>query len=76
MLTAEEILALQDLQLMDAYREAKIEEKASSEFHVSAGFSSAKEYNQRKELLRYIIFLRKEMKKRDLEPEPLEDWLK
>lgn len=76
MFSAEEIKNLNNAQLIDVYTEAKIEERASSEFHISAGFSSAKEYEKRKELMRFIVNLRKEMSKREIVPDPIEDWLK
>ena len=70
-----EIKEMSNEQLLDAYLDAKIEERASAEFHEGAGFSNAKEYQMRKQLLRYIIFLRKEMQERALEPDPIADWL-
>ena len=74
-LTTDQIKALSDEKLVDTYTEAKIEDKASGEFIKAAGFSSAKEYDKRKQLLRFIIDLRREMIKRSIEPEPIEDWL-
>ena len=71
-----EIVAMSDEQLKNAYMEAKIEEIASAEFHQAAGFSNAKEYDKRKDLLRYIIHLRQEMQKREIEPDPIDSWLK
>ena len=76
MLTMDQIKKLTDAQLVVVFTEAKIEERASSEFHVGAGFSSAKEYEKRKELMRFIVNLRKEMSKREIVPDPIEDWLK
>ena len=70
-----EITEMTNDQLLENYLEAKIEERASAEFHEGAGFSNAKEYQLRKDLLRYIIYLRKEMLTRELEPDPVEDWL-
>ena len=75
-LSIEQIKELSDEEMIDAYTEAKIEEKASSEFHVGAGFSSAKDYTKYKDLLRYIIYLRREMNLRGLEIEPIEQWLR
>lgn len=75
-LSTEQIAALADQKLVEAYTEAKIEEKTSAEFVQAAGFSSAKDYDKRKDLLRYIINLRREMSKRNIEPDPIEDWLK
>jgi hypothetical protein len=76
LLTKAEIKQLSDEELAAAYTEAKIEEKASAEFHVGAGFSNAKEYDKRKDLLRYIVYLRQEMKARGVEAEPVDEWLK
>jgi len=60
-LTQEEIKELTDEELYEVYVDSKIEEKASGEFHKSAGFSSAKDYNKRKRMLRFIFDLRKEV---------------
>ena len=62
--TKEEIAKLSDKDLVETYIDAKIEEKASKEFHRAAGFSSAKDYNKRKDLLRFLFELRLEMSKR------------
>jgi len=75
-LSKEEIKKLSKEDLSEAYIEAKIEEKASQEFHIGAGFSSAKDYTKRKNLLRYIINLRKEMSERQVQVDPINDWLK
>lgn len=75
-LTVEQIEKLKDEELIEVFTEAKIEEQASSEFHNGAGFSSAKDYQKRKNLLRFIIRLRKEMSKRDVEADPIDEWLK
>ncbi|VAX35899.1 hypothetical protein MNBD_UNCLBAC01-1113 [hydrothermal vent metagenome] len=63
-LTKAEIVKLSDEDLVETYIEVKIEEKASKEFHRAAGFSSAKDYNKRKNLLRFLFELRLEMSKR------------
>jgi len=63
-LTSAEIKVLTDEQLIDDYIEAKIEEQASGEFVRAAGFSSGKDYGKRKDLLRYIYNLRKEISSR------------
>ena len=76
MLAAKELKKLTNEELIEVHTEAKIEEKASSEFHKAAGFSSAKDYKKRKKLLRYIIDLRREMSIRGIEPEPIDEWLK
>ena len=57
-LTPQEIKLLSNDDLTEVYIEARIEEKASAEFHVGAGFSSAKDYGRRKGLLRYIFDLK------------------
>ncbi|MGE0268031.1 MAG: hypothetical protein AB7S78_06215 [Candidatus Omnitrophota bacterium] len=75
-LTKAEIKQLTDEDLASIYLEAKIEEKASAEFHEGAGFSNAKEYDKRKELLRFIVYLRQEMSARGIEPDPVDLWLK
>jgi Na+-translocating ferredoxin:NAD+ oxidoreductase RnfG subunit len=64
-LTKEEIQKLSDSDLEDAYIEARIEEKTSREFHTGAGYNSAKDYNKRKQLLRYIFELRREIGNRE-----------
>jgi len=74
-LDIKQIAELSDESLLARFMEAKIEEKASGEFHRGAGFSSAKDYNKRKDLLRYVIFLRREMSKRKLEADPIDEWL-
>jgi len=63
-LSREEIQKLSDDELIEIYIEARIEEKASEEFHRAAGFNSAKEYNARKKLLRFVFELRREMARR------------
>ncbi len=75
-LSPDQVTQLSDQKLAEAYTEAKIEEKTSAEFVQAAGFSSAKDYDKRKDLLRYIIYLRREMAKRNIVPDPIEDWLK
>lgn len=76
MLSEVEISALADEDLAGIYLEAKIEQKASAEFHKGAGFSNAKEYEKRKELLRFIIYLNREMNKRGITPDPIDTWLR
>lgn len=65
MLPREEIRKLTDGELEEAYIQAKIEEEASHEFHIAAGFSSSKDYDKRKELLRYLFELRREISHRE-----------
>lgn len=74
-LSKEEIVKLSDEELLDSYLEVKIEEKTSREFHEGAGYNSAKEYNKRKALLRFLYYLRKEIQRRDLSMDPVEDWI-
>ncbi|MCA9393739.1 MAG: hypothetical protein KC900_06010 [Candidatus Omnitrophica bacterium] len=76
MLSEVEVSALSDEDLKSTFLEAKIEEKASAEFHRGAGFSNAKEYEKRKQLLRFIIYLHREMDKRGITPDPIDSWLK
>lgn len=76
MLSETEISALTDEDLSSAFVEAKIEQKASAEFHAGAGFSNVKEYEKRKELLRYIIYLHRELDKRGITPDPIDSWLR
>ena len=74
-LKKEEIKALNDEELTNVYIEARIEDKASKEFHVAAGFNSSKEYNKRKDLIRFIINLRREMSERDVDSNFIEEWI-
>lgn len=64
-LSKDEIAKLSDEALEEAYIEARIEERTSQEFHTGAGYNSAKDYNKRKELLRYIFELRREIGRRE-----------
>lgn len=64
-LTKEEIQKLSDKDLEEVYIEARIEERTSQEFHTGAGYNSAKDYNKRKQLLRYIFELRREIGNRE-----------
>ena len=76
-LPKEAIAKLTDQDLEDAYVEAKIEEKASQEFHIAAGYSSPKEYQARKDLLRYLFELRREMDRREkVEADTLDGYFK
>lgn len=76
-LTKEEIQQMNDADLEERYIEARIEEKASQEFHIGAGFSSSKDYESRKKLLRYIFELRREIGRREkIEAEKLDGYLK
>ena len=74
-LTKEEVQKLTNDQLVDVYKDAVIERKASETFHGKAGFMP-KEYESFKQLLGLIIRIREEMKTRELEPPPIEDWLR
>lgn len=64
-ITREEIKLLPNKQLFEIYVNTKVIEKASQEFHVSAGFSNAKEYKLRQKLIRLLFDLRYEMSQRD-----------
>lgn len=75
-LSKEEISKLSKDELSEIYSEAKVEEVASAEFHEAAGFSNAKDYKKRKDLLRFILNLRREMEERGITPEPIDQWLK
>lgn len=74
-LTKEEIKKVSDQQLMDSYIEAVIERSASETFHGKAGFTP-KEYNNFKDLLGFIVRLRQEMLKREMETPPVDEWLR
>jgi hypothetical protein len=74
-LTREEIKKISNDQILDFFKNAVIERKASETFHGKAGFTP-KEYESYKALLGFIIDLREEMKTRELEPSPIEDWLR
>lgn len=73
--TKEEMQRLTTDQLIDVFKDAVIERKASETFHGKAGFTP-KEYESYKKLLGLIVALREEMKVRELEPPPVEDWLR
>jgi hypothetical protein len=76
-LSSEEIAKLSNDDLKEVYIEARIEKKASGEFHAGAGFSSKKPYEKRKDLLRYIFDLKQEMGKREeVETEKIDEYLK
>ncbi len=74
-LSKEEIQKLNNEQLLDNFKAAVIERKASETFHGKAGFTP-KEYESYKALLGFIIDIREEMVKREMEPPPIEDWLR
>lgn len=75
-LEREQIQKLSDKDLEEAYIDARIEQKTSQEFHNAAGFNSAKDYNKRKALLRYIFELRREIGHREgFKDENLDDYL-
>ncbi|MCA9408874.1 MAG: hypothetical protein H6755_04030 [Candidatus Omnitrophica bacterium] len=75
-LSKEEVVKLSNERLVEVYIDAKIEIDASKTFHTRAGFNSPKEYDKYKELLAFIVVLRQEMKKRDLEAPPVDEWLR
>lgn len=73
-LPKEKIAKLSDENLIDYYTEAIIELEASRTFHGRAGFTP-KEYKQHKDLLRYIIELRKAMEERQINPPNVSEYL-
>ena len=76
-LSKEKIAKLSDEELTEAYVNAKIEREANQEFHRNAGFSSIKEYDQLKQLLRYVFDLRMEMlQRKDLKPDKIDEVMK
>ena len=74
-LSKEELKKLTGDQLVDLYTSALIEREASETFHGKAGFTP-KEYEAFKELLGLIVRIRQEMLSRELEPPPIDQWLK
>ena len=74
-LSRDQIQKLTNEQLLDNFKAAVIERKADETFHGKAGFTP-KEYANYKALLGFIIDIREEMAKRELEPPPIEDWLR
>lgn len=76
-LTKAEIQKLTNEQLYEMYIQTKVVEKSSQEFHISAGFSNAKEYKERQKLIRLLFDLRMEMSNRpELDPQKIDDNLK
>ncbi len=76
-MTKEEIQKLPDAELYELYVKTKVDEKASQEFHISAGFSNKKEYQERKRLIRLLFDIRTEMSSRPgLDPQKVDDNLK
>ena len=73
--TKEELKKLNNDQLVDLYTSALIEREASETFHGKAGFTP-KEYQSFKDLLGLIVRIRQEMLSRELEPPPIDQWLK
>lgn len=66
-----EISQFPDDKLIDTYIDVIVEIEASRTFHQTSGFTP-KDYASHKSLLRYRIMLLIEMKKRNLEPPPVE----
>jgi hypothetical protein len=73
-LKKEEITQLTNEALAEMYTDVLIEVEASKVFHARAGFTP-KEYGKYKDLLRFIVNIREEMLKRELEPPPVSEWL-
>ena len=61
------IQSLSDTELIDKYIDVMVELEASRTFHATSGFSSAKEYEKYKELIKYRIYLEMELQKRELD---------
>ena len=74
-LSKSDIQKLTNEALLDNFKAAVIERKADETFHGKAGFTP-KEYENYKALLGFIIDIREEMVKRELEPPPIVDWLR
>ena len=74
-LSKEEVKKLSDADLISAYIQVKIEIDASRTFHGKAGFTP-KEYEKHKGLLGYVIALRLEMQLRELQPPPIDEWIR
>lgn len=71
----EELKKLNNDALVELYTSALIEREASETFHGKAGFTP-KEYESYKDLLGLIVRIRQEMVARDLQPPPIDEWLK
>ena len=74
-LTKEELKKLNNDELVELYTSALIEREASETFHGKAGFTP-KEYSAFKDLLGLIVKIREEMLAREMEPPPVDDWLR
>ena len=72
-LATPEIEKLTNDQLLNTYIDAKIESEAYKAFG-RTGYSH-KEYSQYRELLAFIVRLRQEMEKRQVDAPPVEEWL-
>ncbi|HNV23812.1 MAG TPA: hypothetical protein PLH56_06300 [Candidatus Omnitrophota bacterium] len=74
-LTDEEIRKLSNDAIVAVYTDAMIEREATKTFYAKAGFTP-KEYDSYRTLLTFVVRLRKEMAAREIEPPPVEEWLK
>jgi hypothetical protein len=74
-LNPQAIEKLTNEQLVSTYIDYTIERKASETFYSKAGFAP-KEYIQFKKLLTYIVQIRQEMAKRQIDAPPVDEWLK
>jgi len=74
-LTKGEIKQLKNEELIDLYKKVTIERHAQENFFGKAGYS-AKDYQNYKDLLEFIVNIREEMSKREIEPPPVSDWLR
>ena len=63
--SAEEVVAMSDKNLIDAYIDVLVELEALKSFHTTSGFKP-EEYKSYKALLKYRILLHMELKKREL----------
>lgn len=75
MLTKEEIKKLKDEELPEVFTDVIIEKISAEAFHSKAGFAP-KEFEDYRDLLRFIVELRKEFEFRKIDVPPVESWLK
>lgn len=74
-LSKEEIKALDEVEILNAYIDVKIELDASRTFHGKAGFTP-KEYKRHKDLLNLVIKIRLEMQLREMDVPPIDEWIR
>ena len=73
--TKQELKKLSNSELVGVYRDAMIERRASETFQGKSGFTP-KEYGSYKQLLGLVIDLREEMKLREMDVPPFDEWLR